>query len=307
MGGGATDALAGTGDGVADAALLAAAGLPPLPAGAAGAATNSAAGDRAALLVAFALSAGAEAAALPPAPPGTTLFSLPAQGGIYYSDDAAALLLAPGCTRAGGGATLGASGARQQAAYSAAYQARRANATVTWPVVLPANPFACPAASAGGGAAAAAQHGLDATIKAVLACAWSLANASSTAVPWSPDAAFIQDAAALDAADGLTAVASAYEAAAESRLVAVHVASSLFFAAYLVLVAASYFALLRPYIDQIQAETSRVAALLAFLPRTVDLEKLMALHAAMLKSKPAKSSQLRSAAATMRTPTVRRR
>ena len=301
IGGGTSDALLGMGNGMADAELLAAAGLPPLSAGAAGAVTNSVDGNRAALLVAFALTAAAEAAALPPAPPGAAFDALPAHGGgILYSTDAAALLLAPGCTRAGGSATLGASGARQQAAYSAAYGALRTNASAAWPVVLPANPFACPDATAGGAAAAAAQHGLDNTIKAVLACAWSLANASSAAVPWSPDAAFIQHAAALDAADGLAAVASAYAAAAESRLIAVHVASSLFFAAYLALVAASYFALLRPYIDHIQAETSRVAALLAFLPRTVDLEKLMALHAAMLKSKP-------SASAAMRSPTLRRR
>lgn len=39
-----------------------------------------------------------------------------------------------------------------------------------------------------------------------------------------------------------------------------------------------HFVLLRPYIAHISLETSRVAALLAFLPRGVDLQKLIHLY-----------------------------
>jgi hypothetical protein len=203
--------LPGTGDGVLDASELDAAGigaLAPAPAayGSAGAGLDAV--YWAELLAGFALSPAA-AAALPAAPPASSLSGV--SSALFFSDDATALLLMPQCLRAGG-TLLGSAAAREQTLYAGSFDAIRRSVgspfNTSWPVVLPANPAACP-----GGylqEAALAQNGLDVALKSLFSKAWLLANQTGPQlVPWNPYHVFVQNAAALDAAGAWSAAAAA--------------------------------------------------------------------------------------------------
>jgi hypothetical protein len=219
-------------------------------------------------------------------------------GSIYTSLEVRNLLFAPTCLRNSGTGV----GARTSKLFASAYTAWaksrssvdiESTLTTSWtnssastlPVLPPSNPLKCLSAYSRYGPYA--RNGLDVALRTVLDRAWMLANESLVDLgPWNSKYILLHELARADVADGLQKLRDLHVVAVSRALGIIHLSESLLYIFFLVITLGWYFALLRPFVTAVGLETSRVAALLSFLPKSVDLQKLMRLHQlATLRSK----------------------
>lgn len=124
-----------------------------------------------------------------------------------------------------------------------------------------------------------ANLGIDATLRSLLAAGWRVSNASAADLgPFNPDVQLISELALLDLPDGSVSSRALHSEAAKAALRSIHLIESLLYLAYLGVLSAWYFLGLRPYLRSLTLESYRVMTILSFLPRKVDLSKLLRVH-----------------------------
>lgn len=147
----------------------------------------------------------------------------------------------------------------------------------SFPVIIPADTYNCLPAS--NPMAPYLNNGFDVAVRSVLQQAWLFANETqSVLVPWNHRYRFIQSASQLELSDACELLRSEHVDVAKTSLKLLHLSETIIFVLCIMLSLTWYFALLRPYISHLSFEMSRVAALLSFLPASIDLQKLIKIH-----------------------------
>jgi hypothetical protein len=180
---------------------------------------------------------------------------------IYHSQAQADLLFQHRCLRTGGSSCVAAShpyyrittgGLHALVEYYITQAGQLANQTVA-------------ALAAGSDTAGSTSVGVTAVTGSSAAVLSGLRN---------PRYEFVWAVAETDLADGLATSLQIYSSEAAATTRAYAVATGIIFGIFVVAVAVVYFALFRPYIARIAAETHRAASLLRSLPTDIDLGRL---------------------------------